>query len=90
MQEWKQEFHSLIFLLKSMKEYAANLPILFEEKRSRLIQIANSIDSKLDRKATWATIVSLVGDNKMDASIIMKMKEGNLRYKEMIWKTLKP
>lgn len=76
--------------LKSIKEYAANLPILFEEKRNRLLQIANSIDSNLDRKATWATIVSLVGDNKMDASIIMKMKEGNLRYKEMIWKTLKP
>lgn len=94
---WNEKYKDFDFImnipeeLKAMKEFAAELPKEFEEKRSRLLLISNTIAKmNVERKVAWEMANEKTG-NKTDAGIIMKMLEGNTsRYKDMIWRSLKP
>ena len=79
--------------LKSLREYAEDLPKEFELKEKELIEIAKKVKADnlhSKRKILWENANKVVENDTYLAGIIMKYIEENIHYREMIYKLLKP
>ena len=90
--------------LKTLKDYAEELPKMFDEKEYEMVIKSMKVKDRFpelwcrvkvklvgeDRKKVWEYINNEITSDKTEAGIIIKIIEDDMNFRKLIWMLLKP